>query len=250
LEIQMLNHALRYAAVVSILGDPDERMLLEVGSGSRGIAAYLSSGWELTACDVSFDDFGSGQVGGGRGARRVTASVLSLPFPDASFDVVVALDLLEHLTREDRPKAVSELRRVARRKLIIGCPCGDAAEGADRRLADLYRRRRKPVPVWLTEHLDHGLPQTTDLVSAARRHDTITVVPHAAIRNHARVLEWEAGAVRSRIAAIMGTTLSTMIRQPGASRRIATAITAALAGRDRVPVYRQIAVIEPADGIR
>jgi SAM-dependent methyltransferase len=52
--------------------------------------------------------------------RRIRASVLQLPFPDSSFDVVTCLEVLEHL---DRPAdAVRDLARVARKALIVSVP--------------------------------------------------------------------------------------------------------------------------------
>ncbi len=42
-----------------------------------------------------------------------------LAHPDASFDVVVALDLLEALDWRDRPAALHELARVARGHLLV-----------------------------------------------------------------------------------------------------------------------------------
>jgi ubiquinone/menaquinone biosynthesis C-methylase UbiE len=37
---------------------------------------------------------------------------MALPFPDASFDRVLCLDVLEHLAYEDQPRALAELHRV------------------------------------------------------------------------------------------------------------------------------------------
>jgi SAM-dependent methyltransferase len=46
------------------------------------------------------------------GGRTTIGSLLSLPFDEASFDLVCALDIVEHLEDEDR--ALAELSRVAR----------------------------------------------------------------------------------------------------------------------------------------
>jgi len=43
------------------------------------------------------------------------ASVLDLPFEDGEFDLVVTIELLEHIREEDTPQALSELARVSRR---------------------------------------------------------------------------------------------------------------------------------------
>jgi SAM-dependent methyltransferase len=44
--------------------------------------------------------------------RVTTASLLALPFPDASFDRALCLDVLEHLAYADQPCALAELHRV------------------------------------------------------------------------------------------------------------------------------------------
>jgi SAM-dependent methyltransferase len=54
------------------------------------------------------------------GCRPVCGSVLELPFPRASFDAVVCLEVLEHL--EDPAAAVAELLRVARRAVVLSVP--------------------------------------------------------------------------------------------------------------------------------
>jgi SAM-dependent methyltransferase len=53
----------------------------------------------------------------GRGARVVVAEVASLPFGDASFDLVCALDIVEHVDDDDG--AWSELSRVAKSGAIV-----------------------------------------------------------------------------------------------------------------------------------
>ena len=61
--------------------------------------------------------------------------VRCLPFSDRAFEVVVAVDLLEHVAAEDRPQAVREICRVARSRAVIACPAGEPALAADRGLA-------------------------------------------------------------------------------------------------------------------
>jgi SAM-dependent methyltransferase len=51
---------------------------------------------------------------------HLLGSVDSLPFSDRTFDVVTCLEVLEHLT--DPGAAVAELRRVARRAVVLSVP--------------------------------------------------------------------------------------------------------------------------------
>jgi SAM-dependent methyltransferase len=47
-------------------------------------------------------------------ARVTTASLTALPFHDATFERALCLDVLEHLSFEDQPRALVELHRVLR----------------------------------------------------------------------------------------------------------------------------------------
>src|SRR3989344_5067673 len=49
-------------------------------------------------------------------------SGLHMPFPDKHFDVVVSIDALEHLPRENRQQLLQELVRVTRSRLFINFP--------------------------------------------------------------------------------------------------------------------------------
>lgn len=51
-------------------------------------------------------------------------SVTALPFPDGSFDRALCLDVLEHLSYEDQPRAFAELHRVLRTggELFVSVP--------------------------------------------------------------------------------------------------------------------------------
>src|SRR6266498_602821 len=83
----VLNHLVRYEPVVGLVREAGGETLLEVGSGDEGLARWLGEEQRVTAVDLSFVEPDSG-------AERVAADARSLPFPDSSFDVVVALDML------------------------------------------------------------------------------------------------------------------------------------------------------------
>ena len=62
--------------------------------------------------------------GNGRRTRVVQADVRSLPYRDASYDVVIALDVVEHFTKPDALAVMADLERVARRLVVIATPRG------------------------------------------------------------------------------------------------------------------------------
>jgi SAM-dependent methyltransferase len=77
------------------------------------VRALSRLGWDAVGVDVSEYAIGRGKE---RGLSKILpASATHLPFPDGSFDLVTAIDVVEHLTPEDALRAVSETERVLRK---------------------------------------------------------------------------------------------------------------------------------------
>ncbi|HKC78175.1 MAG TPA: methyltransferase domain-containing protein [Gaiellaceae bacterium] len=94
----------------------DEADVLEVGCGDGNIwrenLERIPPGWRLT-----LTDFSSGMVDAARAvlgdrAKYAVADAQDIPFPDESFDAVIANHMLFHI--EDRPQALGEIARVLR----------------------------------------------------------------------------------------------------------------------------------------
>lgn len=155
----MINWKVRYAPLLERhpeLFDPD-RSVLEVGSGAEGIARYLKR--TVVGVDRVF-------VGAcGRHLTPVCASVLALPFADGAFDDAVCVDTLEHVANDDRPHAILELVRVARKRVIISGPAGVFAARGDAAYAEHIARTGGSVPGWLEEHRQFGIPSLGDLLA-------------------------------------------------------------------------------------
>ncbi len=101
-----------------ILKDVIGPSVLEVGCGRGFLTRKIrEAGFEVTAADIVLSD----QLEKiDKAIKFLKADVLALPFADQIFDTVICTHLLEHVI--DFKKAVSELRRVARRRLIIIVP--------------------------------------------------------------------------------------------------------------------------------
>jgi SAM-dependent methyltransferase len=108
---------LRFADLVQA---GDERLLLEVGSGSGGPAVYLAAarGCRVTGIDVNEHGVRNGErLAVERGvADRVTFQLVDasrpLPFPPAAFDAVVSNDAMCHVP--NRLEVLGEWHRVLR----------------------------------------------------------------------------------------------------------------------------------------
>ncbi len=86
--------------------------VLDVGCGGGFLANYLGElGHEVTGLDASAGALSVAAAHDHSGSvRYVVGDALRLPFADASFDVVCAMDFLEHV--EDPERAIAEAARV------------------------------------------------------------------------------------------------------------------------------------------
>lgn len=101
----------KIAALLDLPAGPAR--LLEVGTGSGGIAHYLGTELQLQLQVESVDIVDTRLLREGYGFRRVEG--VELPFPDQSFDLVLSNHVIEHVgDRETQLGHLRELRRVLR----------------------------------------------------------------------------------------------------------------------------------------
>jgi len=125
---------------------PGDRVLdLGCGFGRHAFELYRR-GADVVAYDHSLDELREvatmfyamsvgGEVPDGASAKVVRGDVLSLPFPNASFDAVIASEVLEHIPDDER--ALAEIARIVR-------PGGQIAV---------------TVPRWWPEQINWALPR-------------------------------------------------------------------------------------------
>jgi SAM-dependent methyltransferase len=90
--------------------------IIDVGCGDGAITNALGRRWAVTGIDSSREAL-----------RHVTTKAVlgdarELPFPDASFDLAMSSEMLEHLDDVSYVAAVRELRRVAADYILISVP--------------------------------------------------------------------------------------------------------------------------------
>lgn len=106
--------------------------VLEVGSCFGFFALRLAAaGRDVTASDVSTGTvalLAAVAPALGVALRAVPADAAHLPAPDASYDTVLALHLLEHLDDDHGDRVVAEALRVARRRVVVAVPLEDVAD--------------------------------------------------------------------------------------------------------------------------
>ena len=240
----MLHQIVRFSSVVPLIEELGPTEVLDVGSGSAGVAGWLRPAWRVTAVDRSFDQAVAPPAPYREGARLVPGDARKLPFEDGAFDVAVALDVLEHIPPADRDRVIAELVRVARRRVIVAGPAGPAAQASDNRLADGLRARGLDPPGWLAEHERHGLPAPGDVTDRLRPHGRLRVSGDENLRWHGWLMRFEArrpGFHASRAAAGL---IAAGLAAGGPRGALSRASLRAVRGPGRGPHYRTVAVLD------
>jgi SAM-dependent methyltransferase len=116
--------AMKIAALIGAEAAQPPRRMLEIGTGSGGIARYFGTagpmGWDVDALDVEDVRLAS------EGYRFTRVDGVHLPFADASFDVVVSNHVIEHVgDTHAQALHLAELARVLRPDGVgyLAVPC-------------------------------------------------------------------------------------------------------------------------------
>ena len=113
----------RRALISLLLAEDKPKKILDIGCGTGETLTFLKSEFpnsELFGVDLSESAI---KYSKSRGHKQIyKASATSLPFKDDTFNIVLLLDVLEHI--KDHQKAVNEAKRVLKKKgkIIITSP--------------------------------------------------------------------------------------------------------------------------------
>lgn len=145
--------ALRYLPIADDLkkNHKDGEKILEVGSEINGITIYLPK--KVTGLDIAFDYSKKNDL-----LTPVKGSATKIPFKKDSFEYVLSVDMLEHVPKDKRLKAVEEMVRVTKNKMYLSFPCGDESEKVDKHLHEYFLKKRGEDYQYLREHVEQGLP--------------------------------------------------------------------------------------------
>ncbi len=110
-----------FAALETALPDVAPSAVLEVGVGEGEVSERLRARWPevpIAGIDLPDHELAAHWVGGAH--NGAFADICRLPFPDDSFDLVLAIEVLEHVP--DPIGALAELDRVCRRDVVLSVP--------------------------------------------------------------------------------------------------------------------------------
>ena len=97
------------------------RRVLEVGVGEGEISARVRQRYPgATVMGIDLFDLELAEEWRKRGGIGAFADVARLPFPDDTFDLVLAVEVLEHVPSPDQ--ALKEIRRVGRESFVLSVP--------------------------------------------------------------------------------------------------------------------------------
>jgi ubiquinone/menaquinone biosynthesis C-methylase UbiE len=179
----VLNHLYRYMPVTRWVKRLRPARILEVGSGWQGMGPYVAR--NFVGCDPCLTSANRPR-GKAFFMAPVSGSACDLPFKSATFDLVVCLDMLEHIPAPLRQQAVVELERVTRGTLILGFPQGRRWARWEERTAVWYQWTGRPVPEWLAEHFSLGLPSERFLPRVLKERG----IPYRSVPNANNVLHF------------------------------------------------------------
>ena len=150
--------ALRYAPIVKEIKKLKlgNSKILEIGSGSLGITPYLKR--QIDAIDIDFSGPRTNLI------NKIKAKGVKLPFKKNSYDVTISADVLEHIEKENREKAIFEMLRITKKLAVIVVPCGDYSQKQDKDLRDHWNKIFPNKNQFLEEHARNGLPQAEELL--------------------------------------------------------------------------------------
>lgn len=157
-----LNLILRYDPIVKMLKKIERKMeknelsVLEIGSGSIGITRFYKG--KVVGLDIEGEKYNHPRL------KFFKGSATNLPFKDKSFDVVISVDTLEHLTRKDQLKMVQEAYRVAKKYILFTYPIG--FNKYHKKILKTWKKSH--LTIALEEHLHGGTPKGNEVQRALK----------------------------------------------------------------------------------
>jgi GT2 family glycosyltransferase len=143
------------AQIARAIRKEEKFRILDIGGRSGHLNQFLQDD------DVFILDIRASEAGE---RNYILGDITCAPLKDGLFDLVVSLDLFEHISPEDRERALAEMIRVGKNFVILGAPFySEEAAEAEVTVHEFFLKLTGSDHPWLSEHIKHGLPLKKDL---------------------------------------------------------------------------------------
>ena len=175
------TNKVRYLPVVKYLNDSrfKDASILEIGVGSKGLGITNYFIKRTVGLDLNFSFYTGRHLGF---LDMVRGDCSSLPFKSKTFDCIICMDTLEHISHDRYFDILSEIIRVCKKTVVLGFPSGNIAEKFEERLRILYEKKitdKKLHPMkretikkrndFLIEHKDNKLPRVEEIIDILKK---------------------------------------------------------------------------------
>ncbi len=110
----------------------DCKSVLDVGCGSNSPIKYLSKKFHASGIDAYKPNLEESEKQGIHDEyHQMNILDIDKKFKENSFDCVIALDVIEHLTKKDGWKLLDSMEKAAKKKTIVFTPNGYLPQAAD-----------------------------------------------------------------------------------------------------------------------
>ena len=137
----------------SVRRDGEHFKILEVGANEHRNLEHFLPDDDIKYLDIKLSDdcLNSPQY--------ILGDATDMQFEDNYFDIIVALDVYEHIPPERRENFLSEINRVCKNNFIICAPMqSERIQRAEERVNEVYKTINSKDFIWLKEHSDNVLP--------------------------------------------------------------------------------------------
>ncbi|WP_458121166.1 class I SAM-dependent methyltransferase [Paenibacillus sp. Z6-24] len=156
--------------------------ILEVGANEhRNLEKFLPND-QITYLDIELPEHLMNDP------QYILGDATAMEFEDDEYDIVVALDVFEHIPEAKRNKFIDELQRVSKEFFVITAPF-DSPKVVDSEIVanSIYKGIFGEDFIWLREHRDNGLPKLDAMKSYLTQKKDISYK----IIGHGNVDIWE-----------------------------------------------------------